>query len=128
MSPTVTIGGEKCTEAEAAIIYQALALFAAIGTGQLQEVGITLANEYTIRRDLPAFYRQRLAKIRQLFDEAHRILHDGNEKAGFDPTKDAVSSAALRASLLVFRFEQNLPGIEKVLEQLRQQAFRANTR
>jgi hypothetical protein len=120
---TVTIGDHTCSEAEVAALTEALGLLAGVGQGMISEVGDYLFREFTARKDVIVEFRSRVVRVRDLFREAHQLLHDTHDlKARFDPEKDAVPLSAIRAFQLLCRLTDDPKGLAEATQYLRNQA------
>lgn len=124
---TVTIDGFNLPEADRAVLVDALQLYEAVCHGQIDQIGTVLCNEFAARRDVTAEFRERVARARVLFRQAHSTIHASDDfKARWHPAGTAVPLPGVRATQLLGRIQGEQTAVRNAEDDLRTQAEMAD--
>ena len=126
MLATVKIGDHVCNENEVNAISEGLTLLLGVCQGQLSDVGQQLVNDFLARKDVTDDFRIRLERVQELFNQAHKVLHDDKTEKGllryFSLIEDAVPLVGVRAHKLLCRLNNDKEGLVKAENALTNQA------
>lgn len=120
---SVIINGFELTEADRAALVDALQLYQAVCHGEFDAIGEALCNEFAARPDVTNDERRRVARVRELFAEASKVLHGTDSpKVRLRADEAVVPMPGVRAYQILGRIVGNDQVVRSAAENLRTQA------